>query len=647
MEALREPTRAPADPAARVKVEALRLRLAHVKALADAGQYRPALIEVEEVVKEAQGLRYSPLDAEALYLLGSVLFRTEKLDRAEDTLYAALAAAEAGTHREILALSAMRLVALQAELGRTDAALRWVVYARGVIESSGGSPRLKAELEMQTGNAEQAGHHYAEAILALKRMLALEHEKGVTPLMMAQGNNLLGLVYQQLNRPREAVEHFKRSLAILEQVFGSGHPQRMAPLLNMAMTLEALDGPTGEAEAAVRTLSPSASPRRGRTRSSRSRRWSTWAARLLHTARGDYDKALPLLKRAVAGIARTRGPSSARAAEFLRCLASRPQLSQGDLGGALETFTQAAAVNEVVAPQGGEMGWDLLGMAQAQAQLGRKALALAHFDRALPILQQTYGADSNEYAAGLADEGEYQLQMGLVAKARATLRQALSIQTRVLDPGHPDIAQTRMKLGEAELEAKDYAAARESLEQAANRLEALHLAPELQAQARFALARALWVTGQDKARAYALATRAEAEYTRSHARHGAPASRRQGVAGGAVPSRAPAFPGPQEPIFLRPDATAPHPSLPGQARPPAQRRGRGRARAPPRGHLPGGPEGARPGDALSGGARLAPGHACAPARGGREGGARQGAPRGPLPRLCVRPGRAPRARAVL
>jgi serine/threonine protein kinase len=100
---LRSVVRPPEDAATRARVEALRHRLAAVKALFDAGRYREGLKDAPRLVDEARALDYQPVVAEALGLMGTMYHKENDSRTAEKLLVDSYLAADASRHDEVRA----------------------------------------------------------------------------------------------------------------------------------------------------------------------------------------------------------------------------------------------------------------------------------------------------------------------------------------------------------------------------------------------------------------------------------------------------------------------------------------------------------------------------------------------------------------
>jgi tetratricopeptide (TPR) repeat protein len=184
----------PATEQARRQVGEVQAHLAQAEALRALGKYRPALEEAGRAARQAEGLKYAPLVAEALVLRGRLEERSGKAAEAEQTLFQAGVAAMAGEHRRAAAQAWTYLAYVQGYLlGSAAQGARWAEMAWA---------RLGEERESE----EWAGLHITQGLLA-------HREK----------------------RFDAAKAHFARALGIRRAIYGQEHPRISDVLRNLAM----------------------------------------------------------------------------------------------------------------------------------------------------------------------------------------------------------------------------------------------------------------------------------------------------------------------------------------------------------------------------------------------------------------------------
>jgi tetratricopeptide (TPR) repeat protein len=225
---LRSIVRPPEDAATRVKVDALRTQLAHLKARFDAGKWRDGIDHMPPLLAEIRALGFQPLLAEALALHGFMLSksRDKGVNEAEQVLVESFRVADASRHDEVRAEDATNLVFLVGvQLGRFKDAREWAETADSVMRRMGGHQLLQAWLLNDLGCVYEAEGDGQAAVPKLRDALSLKERvlgKTHPDVGVSEGN--LGLALQALGRSDEALAHVERALAILSKGVGTGHP---------------------------------------------------------------------------------------------------------------------------------------------------------------------------------------------------------------------------------------------------------------------------------------------------------------------------------------------------------------------------------------------------------------------------------------
>jgi tetratricopeptide (TPR) repeat protein len=184
----------------------------------------------------------------------------------------------------------------------------------------------------------------------------------------------------------------------------------------------------------------------------------------------------------------------------------------------------AAAVtylSQAVATKTRILGTDAVDVALSEANLGivlqhvhRYDESLTHIDKALAIFSRKVGAQHPDVASHLSDRGDTLNALGRYPEARQSFEQALKIWERNLDPD-VTVADALSGLGLSYLGESRPANAAVVLERALRIREANNIPPAEVAQTKFALARALWDSGQDRARACRLAIEARSLFAKA------------------------------------------------------------------------------------------------------------------------------------
>jgi tetratricopeptide (TPR) repeat protein len=338
-QALRAPVRPPADPETTRWVNELRDRLAHAKEIRDAGRYAEAVKEVAATIERAKALRYRPIEAEAQLLLGQAQILAGDGASAEQSLNAAVDAAEAGKHDAVAANAWSSLVWVGYMQARYAEAHAWADHARAAIERMGGDERLLASLlsnlsavygnEGRTADAIDASR---QALAIRERLLGPDHPDVATTL------DGLGVDLRYAGKLEEALAAHDRAIAIREATFGPSHPAVATALMNSG-------------------------------------------AALLYLKR--YDAALARYRRALEIRERALGPNHRQLALVLTSLASTLQ-EMGRYDEALAYHQRALAISEAA------LGPDHPDLSYPLDEMGRIYLKIGPAEKALPLLERAY-----------------------------------------------------------------------------------------------------------------------------------------------------------------------------------------------------------------------------------------------------------------
>jgi serine/threonine protein kinase len=242
---LRSVVRPPEDPATRARVEALRARLADLKAGFDAGKVRQGLDESASLVEDARRVGYEPLVAEALALVGNSRIKAFEGTAAVAALEEAYWRADASHDDDVRAEVATQLVWATGYLegNRSDAA-RWARMADAVLSRVGGHDLVRAwllnnqaVLGSGPGNAEKDLSALLNAAALKAKVLGLDNpDVGLT-----EGN--IAVALQNLGRNQEALGHAERAIEIVTRGNGAEHPDLAVQLSNRGEILNALGRP--------------------------------------------------------------------------------------------------------------------------------------------------------------------------------------------------------------------------------------------------------------------------------------------------------------------------------------------------------------------------------------------------------------------
>jgi serine/threonine protein kinase/tetratricopeptide (TPR) repeat protein len=236
------------DPGTRQRVEALRDRLAGVKALRTAGRYAPALQMATQVVEGARAVDYPPVLAEALSSLAYLQTDVGKIVEADANYEEANWLAEASRHDELVAEVAVHEIYVigygEHDLTRAQ---RWIRHAQAFLDRLGGHDLLRAWMLNNTGSALQAHGDLEQAVASYRRALQIkERVLGRDDPDVAYTLTNLADTLTDLGRPQEALELSNRGVEVIGRALGWQHGDMAVQLAIRASILNQL-GRYGEA----------------------------------------------------------------------------------------------------------------------------------------------------------------------------------------------------------------------------------------------------------------------------------------------------------------------------------------------------------------------------------------------------------------
>jgi eukaryotic-like serine/threonine-protein kinase len=150
--------------------------------------------------------------------------------------------------------------------------------------------------------------------------------------------------------------------------------------------------------------------------------------------------------------------------------------------------------------------------------LGRNQEALVHVERSLALIENGLGSSHPLLATQFNNQGEILCALGRQREARQAFEKARVIWERELGLEDRNLAYALTGIGVAYLADDDPASALAPLERAYKIRQAREVDPSRRAETAFALARSLWESNRDRARAHALAEEARQQYAKSDAK---------------------------------------------------------------------------------------------------------------------------------
>jgi tetratricopeptide (TPR) repeat protein len=221
---------------------------------------------------------------------------------------------------------------------------------------------------------------------------------------------------------------------------------------------------------------------------------------------GKYDEALKEDQRALAIQEKALGAEHASVASAHRDIGD-VYAAQGSDEQALASYRRALAIFEKALPESVEVAVSLEDLGSMLSKKGEHALAVASFARARAILEKTAGKDDQTLAVNHEVLGEDLARAGKHAQAIEAFQLDLAISERA-GPTDRSVAPPLVKIGTSRLALGAAREAIKPLQRAVAILQTHQGDPRSLAEARFALARALWQVGEDRPQAVALARKA-------------------------------------------------------------------------------------------------------------------------------------------
>jgi len=219
---------------------------------------------------------------------------------------------------------------------------------------------------------------------------------------------------------------------------------------------------------------------------------------------GNDETAQGHLERALRIKAAVYAPDSVQNAETLGRLAMVVH-ELGDLNRAIELQERALAIRRAaVASPDFAVTTSLTNLAALYEEAGRLDDALVTIDESLRILAKILEGDHLRVVTNLHTRGDVLLALGRLEDARQAFGDALSMSERVKGKDHVLSAEPLEGLAGVALAQQKPAVAVALLESALGLRERSPAQPISHARTRFLLARALWESGQDRARARTL-----------------------------------------------------------------------------------------------------------------------------------------------
>ncbi|MDY7229507.1 serine/threonine-protein kinase [Hyalangium rubrum] len=497
----------PEDPQLRAQVDSLQARVDRIEALLEAGKFKEGQALDEELLGQIAPLGYAPLHARTLHLSSRLREGSGDYKGAEERMRQAIAEAGRGKDLALVAKSSsilLRLVGYRQPRHQEALMMEPVVEATvAVVDDDvtrAGFLLNLGSVFQGMGRYEQAREKFEQALALLEKSLGSEH------LSLAEAHNNLGNAFKFLGRDLDAKQHHERTLALREKLLGAEHPAVALSINNLGNVFIGM---------------------------------------------GQFEEAGVQYERALALLEKTLGPDHPDAL-ILRSNLGNVLVFQGRFEDGLNRHERALALREkVLGPEHPYVGASLNNIGSTLMYLGRYEEARQKQERALLLRQKALGPVHPDVASTLCEIGSALQAQGKLEEGRKFIERGLSMWEKTVGPEHPETAEAHRLLGvvltklgrheearrhhDRALALREKALGAEHPDTALSRLSLaeLQLARGKPAEAlplleralkhvyrkdaddvRFALARALWDTGQDRTRARALATEVQEHWQR-------------------------------------------------------------------------------------------------------------------------------------
>ncbi len=447
-------------PEKNAAISSLREKVLAARVAIDLGRYSEAKTMLAELRQPVADSGYERLKAELGFAEAQDAFYADANPRRmRELLRGTLGSALAARDFELAAITGCELVHITGtELGDLSEAQLADELVASLLRRSG-NQLIEARLENVRGNMALSRERFDDAVTHYTRARRLrEATLGLRHVETANVIDNLASVLSRQGHTAEAEKLHRESLAIYEALLGPAHPE-------VASTLWAM----------------------------------SWAL----SEQGKHDEAIETVKRAHSILAAVLGPANIRTV--------RSRLALVDHYRAAHRLTEARAVAQEVAasaPEGTQARAEALwSVAEVEEESNQPTAAFGHFGDAVKLFERLLGGDAREVLLGRQMQAELLLKLGKGAEAEELLT-TLARQLRGADDSAARLAAVLVRLAEASL-LRGHTQAALSAAQEAKVLYAPLGVDALQlARADFALAQALWGTGQ-KVEARELAIRAK------------------------------------------------------------------------------------------------------------------------------------------
>jgi tetratricopeptide (TPR) repeat protein/predicted Ser/Thr protein kinase len=504
----------PDDPELRARVEAIEVELAHVKGIAEAGQYARALPRALAQIEAADATEHAAVRALARHRAGLVEEDLGDSRGASEHQHAALGLALEAGDDELAAQIVVHIVAVDASsLGRYDQADSWLdmadAWARRFDDDF-----LRSQVLNARGLVLRDREKLEPALATFQRALELAQESP-DPRLRGRIRYLeenIAETLRRLTRWPEAVAAHERAWELTKLEVGPQHPDAGNVLNSLAMARSEL-GELDRAEALLKEALAIREAVGGRENRDVAATLSNLGT--IAVSRRDFAQGKAYFTEALDILIRTGGREQLFTANVLNNL-GLVEKQMGAPDAAIARYEESLAIErELLGDDSAKLAVAEMNMGVAYSALDRMGPALEHTRRAVELARDGLGEDHPHTAVMTSTMGIVLAKMGRHEEALAAHGRARELLEPRVGAEHVWVGYAVQGIGDSLLALGRPAAAVEPLEAALKIRSAAGISPQELGEASFSLAQALWRAGGDRARALTLAAQARDAMTRA------------------------------------------------------------------------------------------------------------------------------------
>ena len=388
----------PEDPALAAAADQVRSQVARVEGLQRSGDFTAAMREAEAAQRAALLLADPALHAEAGLARGRAARSLSRLPEAAEQLEAAFHAARRLRYDDVTLAAALELISTSGDLSRYVAAEFWARLAEDELLRASDPLESRIVWLLSRGHLALEQGEMVAALSWAREALTLQGSARQAHPDTPRIYELLGEALYTLDRLDESLTIYDQGLTLAIETFGEEHPD-VVPLLH------------------------------GR-------------ARVL-AALGRFDEALAVSRRGLAIDAAVFGAAHPRYAASLRLIGVNLG-AQGQHDAAVEYLTQALAIRtRALGPNHPLIGHTLVSIGKFEFHRNNTEAALRATERAVVVLTRAFGEAHLSVAMAkhnlgmlLGAQGHHDLALAMVTEAQQQLE-------KILPPGHERLMVVR------------------------------------------------------------------------------------------------------------------------------------------------------------------------------------------------------------